>query len=263
MDTVITLASFFGVYLWFKWYTMVASDQLSRFRRNISMVPLLLVPLLCGGIILYVMVTLSASDVRSDVGYILLYTGMGIIWLRAGEWFFRYLGISAEFDVVERGNLAAFLAYSGALIGLTFCFCGGNIGEGPGSEVVVFSSGLATIGFFLVWYILILLTEIDSTVNIGRDIAGGLRLAGFLVAASLILGRSAAGNWISYEATLSDFFNFGWPVLVLLAAAIVVELRARPTVESPQPSPVLYGLLPLAVYIAGAVAYLVFGRFPA
>ena len=88
-------------------------------------------------------------------------------------------------------------------------------------------------------------------------------MGALLVAAGLILGRSVVGNWVSYEATWVEFLTYGWPALLLLILAIVVERFARPTVERPAPPPVLYGILPSVIYIGCAVFYLLVGKFPA
>jgi len=200
--------------------------------------------------------------VRTSSYYLFVYLALGILWLAAARWLFQFLGISFEQDVIDRGNPAALPALAGALFGAACCYAGGNVGEGPGSEVVIFSSGLATVYFFLVWWVLSLLTEVDYTVTIDRDPAAGLRLGGFLSAAGLILGRAAAGNWVSYQATFHDMLVYGSPVLILLAVAALVEFLARPTPESPAPSPALFGLLPAALYTGGAVLYLLLGNFP-
>ena len=41
-----------------------------------------------------------------------------------------------------------------------------------------------------------------------------------------------------------------WPVLLLWAAAVLMERTFQPTRERPFPSPVAYGLAPLAAYVA-------------
>jgi hypothetical protein len=100
-------------------------------------------------------------------------------------------------------------------------------------------------------------------VTVDRDVSAGLRLAGFLIAAGLILGRSVAGDWISAEATLRDFAIMAWPVVVLVAAAAVVERIARPTPESPRPAIVPHGVMPALVYIVVAIYQLTRLPWPA
>ncbi len=263
IDLIIILASLAGLYLWLRWFLTNWPSRLPDWRRGVEPWVLMLVPAVCAGIIYFVLSYFAASDVVTDLFYILLYFGLGVIWLRVAEWLFRYLGISAEYDVIERHNRAALAAYTGGLLGIALCYSGGNIGEGPGAEVVIFSAGLSTIGFFLVWLALTAVSEIDYTVTVDRDMSAGLRLGAVLAAAGLILGRSVVGNWVSYEATVRDFIVYGSPVLLLLVLAIVVERFAKPTVERPAPPLALYGILPAVIYIGGALFYLLVGKFPA
>ena len=129
--------------------------------------------------------------------------------------------------LIAAGAPSAAVAIAGALLGITLCFAGGNIGDGPGWWVVVFSAGVATAGLFAAWLLLEALTGISDTVTIDRDLAAGVRLGGLLVACGLRLGWAVAGDWISAEATLRDFAANAWLVLVLLAIAVLVERVAR------------------------------------
>jgi len=117
--------------------------------------------------------------------------------------------------VIERTNPSALVALSGALIGLTLCYCGGNIGEGPGIEVVLFSAGLATVAFLVIWWLYHHHSGGLCCNNRSRSV-GWPAPRWFLVAGSLILGRAAAGNWVSVGATISDMILYGSPVLLLL-----------------------------------------------
>ena len=220
--------------------------------------PLVIVPVACTLLLVIILKTLASSDVRDSAIYIMFYTVMGLTVLFVADLFFPFFGISLRDDVVERRNGAASTALTGALIAVTLCYAGGNIGEGPGWWVVVISAGLALIGLFGVWFILEAATQITETITIDRDRAAGLRLAGYLVAAGLILGRAVAGDWVSLEATVVDFVRFGWPVVILVIVAIIVELAARPTVERPVPPVAAFGVVPAAAYIAGAAVVLVF-----
>jgi hypothetical protein len=58
-------------------------------------------------------------------------------------------------------------------------------------------------------------------------------------------------------ATIQDFFVFAFPAVILLVIAMGIEFIARPTVDRPVPPPMLYGLLPSALYVVAA-AILVF-----
>ncbi|MBL8130237.1 MAG: hypothetical protein JNL42_00140 [Anaerolineae bacterium] len=257
------IASPFGAaYLWIRWYLPFFSDRLRRIRPNPVFVPMMIVPLLCTAIIFLALKSFAASDVRDDSFYLPMYLALGLAWIGVGEWLFRLMGISAIFDVLERANRAAFFAVAGALFGLSFCYSGGNIGEGPGTEAVLYAAGLATIAYAAVWWVYATLTQIDYAVTMHRDDASGVRLGGFLMAAGLILGRAAAGNWVSYAATFVDLIRYGAPVLLLLLAAVVLEPRLRPTADAPARSVLAYGVLPAMVFVTGAIIYLVEGTFP-
>src|SRR4051794_19947603 len=96
----------------------------------------------------------SSPDVRTSFQYILLYWCLGLAWIRCALWAIPYFGISLRDDVVERSNPGAVYAMAGAVIGLMFCYAGGNIGQGPSWIVVVISAGLATFAFFTLWFFL-------------------------------------------------------------------------------------------------------------
>ena len=59
-----------------------------------------------------------------------------------------------------------------------------------------------------------------------------------------------AGDWVSMQATVVDFVWTAWPVVLLWAAAVLMERTFRPTQERPLPPPLTYGLAPLAAYVA-------------
>lgn len=210
----------------------------------------------CGAVIFAVLKTAASHDVRDAPAYLFMYVVLGLAWLRLAELFFAYLGVSTRDDVVERRNGAATLAIAGALLGVACCYAGGNVGDGPGWWVVVFSAGLATLGLCAAWLLHGSLSHANDAVTIDRDPAAGLRLGAFLVACGLVLGRSVAGDWISAGATIIDFARGLPAVAILLAAAALVEKFARPTPERPRAPLMSHGLLPALLYV-GLAAVLV------
>jgi uncharacterized membrane protein YjfL (UPF0719 family) len=207
----------------------------------------------CALLMFGVLRTLASFDVVDAPQYLFMYIVLGLAWLRAFEIGFAWLGLSVRDDVVERGNRAATLAAAGAFTGLTACYAGANIGDGPGWWVVVFSAGLATVTWLLAWFTLAFFTPVADTVAIDRDPAAGLRLGAFLAASGLVLGRAVAGDWVSQDATVNDFVTSAAPVLLLLAMAMSVEYYARPTAERPQAPIVGMGLAPAAAYLTLAI----------
>ena len=213
-------------------------------------------PLLCAVLLLGVLRYLAADDVRNDVRYLAMYEALGGAWVMMAAMLLPCLGYSIRDDVLERRNAAALWAIGGALVGLTLCFAGGNIGNGPGWWVVVFAAGLSTFAFFVLWILFEWLARSSEAITIGRDIAAGLRLVGLLVAAGLILGRAVAGDWISAEATLRDFALRGWPAVLLFAAGFVVERITPPQTGRGIGAAASMGLLPALIYLAGAGLWL-------
>jgi uncharacterized membrane protein YjfL (UPF0719 family) len=202
---------------WLPWlWEAVACARLGgRFQQRWT---LFVDPLLCAAVIYAVLRLYSSFDVRDSPVYILFYFAMGMAWVGlAARFILPYFGLSSRDDVVERQNPAAAHAIGGALLGVALCFAGGNIGNGPGWWVVVFSAVLATLAFFVLWALLDRFTGLADAVTVERDPASGLRLAGYFVGSGLILGRAVAGDWVSINATVTSgswagrSFCCGWP----------------------------------------------------
>jgi hypothetical protein len=178
-------------------------------------------------------------------------------WVGAAKGLLALFGLSARDDVVERNNRAAGFALASGLVGLTLCFAGGNVGDGPGWWVVVFSGLLSTSFFFLLWLALERWTRLADVVTIDRDEAAGVRLSGFFVAVGLILGGAVAGDWRSVEAALGDFFRIGWPALGVLAVAALLAKQSTPALERSTGSMIAQGLVPFVTYLAMAAMTLI------
>ncbi|MFN6461681.1 MAG: hypothetical protein RMZ41_007505 [Nostoc sp. DedVER02] len=241
--------------IWGKWYlsifsvTKLASPLPHRFL-------LLITPIICAGILYGTLRILASHDVRNNVLYLTFYLLMGATWVGIAVEAFLFCGLSVRDDAIERQNAAVSYGISGALIGITLCFAGGNIGDGPGWWVVAYSAMLSTGAWFLLWLVLEYFTQISEAIAIDRDRASGLRLAGFLVASGAILGRAVAGNWESFDATTIDFVRYGWPVIILAIAAIKVEKVCQPTAKQPSLPITSHGLIPLFSYISSSIIYI-------
>ncbi|MFN8371464.1 MAG: hypothetical protein U0694_01105 [Anaerolineae bacterium] len=245
---------FAAAWAWIAWYWSLARVpnfvSPARYRT-----PLLYTPLLCLILLYLVLRALASFDVVNSLTYLSFYMLFGAAWVGVCAFALPYLGLSARDDVVERRNSAATYAITGALIGLTFCYAGGNIGDGPGWWVVLFVVSLATGSFFAIWGLLEVLTHVGEMVTIDRDPSAGVRLGGFLIAAGMILGRAAAGDYKSMEQQFGDFVLHGAPVLLLLVVAVLLERALRPRVERPM-SPAVMGIVPALIYIGGAALVL-------
>jgi uncharacterized membrane protein YjfL (UPF0719 family) len=192
-----------------------------------------------------------------------MYIVLGLAWLRAAAFTFPYLGLSPRDDVVERGNRAAMAALVGALLGVTLCYAGGNVGDGPGWWVVLFSAGLATGVLIVMWAALAHLTPVADAVTVDRDPAAGIRLGAYLLSTGLILGRGVAGDWESARATVSDFLAALPAAVVILILAVIIERVARPTPQRPQAPIAALGVLPCAAYLFIAISGVFLKGWPA
>jgi hypothetical protein len=253
---VLGISATIAVVAWLAWY--VGPRRIRRLGRGARGQWLLdLGPLAAAAILFTVLRTAAARDVRDDPRYLMLYFCLGAAWVGLSIRCLPLVGLSVRDDLAERWSASAGSAITGALVAITLCFAGGNIGDGPGWWVVVFSAGLATSMLYLSWFLLESLTNVSDLVTIDRDVAAGVRLAGFLIACGLIFGTAAAGNWVSTGDTVHGFFEVAWPAVLLIAAAAWVDRFARPTAEVLHPSLSTYGTLPAFLYIAAAALYAV------
>ena len=251
---VLVLSTITALVVWGAWY-LRPTFIVYVGRRPPGRLLLQLAPLVAAAVLWVVLKTASSHDVRDDPRYLAFYLVLGAAWVGLCIRMLALAGISTRDDVLERANGNAAIAVAGAVLAIALCYAGGNIGDGPGWWVVVFAAGLSTVALFAAWMLLEWLSGVSEVVTIDRDAAAALRLAGFLVACGVILGRAVAGDWVSAEATVRDFVLVAWPVPIVIAVAGIVERMARPTPEAPRPSVVSFGLMPAALYVGGAIVY--------
>jgi len=226
---VLVVSSVLALATWALW-ARDAVLVMRPWRRPGHRTALMAMPALCAVLLFAVLKLWSSEDVRHDPAYLVFYMVLGAAWVGLGQRFLPWLGLGARDDVVERGNRAALPAVGGALAGLTVCFAGANIGNGPGWWVVLFSGGLASGALMLLWTLVALQSRLPDKVTIDRDPAAGLRAAGFFVGTGMVLGRAAAGDWVSAGQTVRDSLHVGWTALLVAAVAVAAEalLPARP-----------------------------------
>ena len=162
---------------WYRWYRAALVRALVV--RNAGRRIFLLAPVACLALLYVALRLWAADDVRNSGTYMLFYMIAGAAWVGLVAGFCGFLGISPRDDVVERQNLSAAFVTAGALTGITLCFAGANVGNGPGWWVVVFSAGLSTAAFFGLWAIVESLTGISETVTVERDRRSGPAAWGF------------------------------------------------------------------------------------
>ncbi len=244
-------ASVFAV--WWVWHCLAAVPRLGV--RPAVHQPLLNAIAASFAFLCFVTWRWTAVEIRGGQDYTVLALVMGGAWFLFYARFFRWLGVGFLEDACERTNPAAVVALCGAIPGGMLLYCGSICGEGPSFWNNVFTVLVAGAGWFAVWFLLDLAGGVSRRVAEERDLAAGRRLAGFLLASGLILGRAAAGNWQSMEATVVDLWHDGWPALALVALAAAWE-RLSPAFHNPE-TPVfsLAGWSAGMVYVLTAVAW--------
>jgi uncharacterized membrane protein YjfL (UPF0719 family) len=254
-EVVLTLlGTVVALVLWIRWYLEPARLERLGAPEGGSVL-LRVMPILCIALLFVVLRTLASHDVQDDPRYLAMYSAMGAAWVAVCVMLVPLVGLHVRDDVHERGNAAAAYATAGALLGLTLAFAGGNIGDGPGWWVVVFAAALATAALYLLWALLEKFAHVSEHVTVERDPAAGVRLAGFLTACGLILGRAVAGDWVSTQATIADFGRVAAPALGVLFVAIPIERYGRPTTQQPIRAVAPWGALPALLYVGLAAAY--------
>lgn len=214
----------------------------------------------CLVLVLFILRTLASHDVRDDGRYIAMYGLMGAAWAALAPGLFLP-GISLRDDFFERRNSSAALAAIGFMLGSTFCFSGGNVGDGPGWWVVVFCAVIANGALGLLWVFANVFAPLADRIVVDRDPAAGLRIGGFFAGAGLVLGRAVAGDWASLEATLRDFALRAWPVWFLLAFLVVTERLLKPRYRPEEQELLARGWMPALVHVGiGLAAVLAQGR---
>lgn len=241
---------------WGQWYVRLARVTRLGGGRAVRCLGAL-APAVCSLIILAALRLAAAHDVRGDSTYLALYLVLGLAWLRLGTWIFPALGISLVDDLLDRRNPSAAMAVVGAWIGLTACYIGGNIGDGPGWWCVGYSAGLASLLWLGLWLVAQRLGDFAERITVDRDPGSGIRLAGLLAALGLVCGRGAAGDWVSFAATQRDLVAACWPALPLTTLAGIYERWLSRTSawsgETPPPPTRIPAVAAALLYLALAI----------
>jgi len=222
MEVLFFVGVVFALYLWFRFFNAIF--RVRQFRPHYThRILSAILPWLCLVFIVVVLLRESASDVRTDIGWIAGYTIGGAVWLQLGLILLSCLGVAARDDVFERQNPAAAWLVYGAMAGTTFCYAGSKIGNGPGPDVVLFCAVLSTTFLFAFWSVLERSFRLADRITIERDESVGIRAGGWIASLGLIFGGAVAGDWVSVEGTIRDFFRYAWVALLFLFTAILIE----------------------------------------
>ncbi len=216
---------------------------------------LLLAPLAALAFLWSVLASSAAVEVRTDARYQFLFVAMGSTWVFLLPRMLAFIGVSYRDDALERRNASAAIAIAGTVVGLVLLFAGSNMGEGPSIWNTVATALAGTAALFGVIFVLARSTSLGESIAVERDKPTGVRFAGWIAASGIVLGRAAAGNWVSTEQMLTDLVALGWPVVILLSVAIALERALRPRASNPRPSLLAAGVLPAVAYLALSLVY--------
>jgi hypothetical protein len=116
-------------------------------------------------------------------------------------------------------------------------------------------------GFWLLLARLYLkITDIAEKITIGRDVRAGVRCGGYLLISGVMVAVLNVGDYISFVGVLRDLLFYSWPVLILCAAAVVVELKLTLFVEgNPKAgdAPAIISWAVVMIYAAAAFALVI------
>lgn len=239
-----------GIKVWSVWYLDLL--RINRFAASRAIRRFLAVfPVLCCFLVAMVLPFYAARDVRDDFAYIFYYILLGATWFGASMLVVPLLGLSVRDDVLERKNVAALWPCLGAMLALTLCYTGANIGQGPGLEAVLASAGLSTGGFFLLWLLFETVNghATSDAITIGRNSATGIRLAGLLLFNGAVLGAGAAGPWHEGKVMV-EFAEFVWPAIIVTIGAASVERSLKRDVR------IAHSAAACTLYVAAAIGYI-------
>lgn len=207
-----------------------------------------------GTIVLAVVSTLAASDVRSSGQYTLFYIVLGFGWTGVNLYALRWgFGLQVA-DLTERRNPAAAVLLVTGSIASAFAYAGSNIGDGPGVHVVLFCAGLAHLTLYALVAVHAAFMHTSYRILVDRDLGTAHRFGCLIIAAGLLLGRAVAGTWSGYDAALADFARIAWLAAVLFALDIALARRGH----DPDPGRVsgadaLIGAFHLAIAIGAMI----------
>lgn len=240
---------------WLSWF-IPAFSKLTRLPAARARTWLWAMPVCCASVLVLLLSQFAASDVRDSAPYMLMYSVMGAAWVGLGMFALRLAGLRVADETIGRRNHSVNWLAAGIMLGLALSYLGGNFGEGPGWSVVVFSSGLATTAFAAVLALINFISRTLDTILVERSAAAALRSGAFATCTGAICGRSVVGDWPGVAQTLLDFALLSTPLLVLVPFELLLSWLARPSVQRPHRSTLVWGVLPALIYLLLTSLYL-------
>ena len=204
------------------------------------------------GAIFFVLTHWASFDVVDDAYYVIGYLSLGLLWITAATKVQAAVAdIRLQQDVRDRNNWAAAITLAGLLLGNAAAYAGGNIGDGPGWHVVLFSALLSLTAVTVSMWLLAAFSDGEERITVDHDAGAALRIAALAIAVGIIAGRGAAGDWVSVEATIRDFVAVAWPIVPLVVVAIANERLTPPAYAEVSPWRSLI-FAAAAILVAGA-----------
>ncbi len=165
----------------------------------------------------------SASDIVTDLVYIILYLVMGYGLIKFAGQLDPIYRISYRLDVLERRNSVAGFYLGARTLAIALIFSGSMIGEGPGFYVVVGFFGLGWLAMELLIYILCMTRgwKLRDAIIRESDIGRTLVIASWYLAIGMILRLACAGDFVSWTVGFRDFLFKALPVLGIIGVSLV------------------------------------------
>jgi uncharacterized membrane protein YjfL (UPF0719 family) len=250
-----------GIGIWRWYWTLLRVSPLITHSK--SQILLILAPLASLALLTIVLQRLADPVyVAGHLDYTLLFLAGGACWIFGASELFSLMGVSTRDDAMRRRNPAAAIAVSGGVVGVALAYAGSNIGNGPTIWTTLAPAFVAAAVLLTFWFLVELLGGAFEAITLDHDVAAGIRLAAFLVAAGAILGRAMAGDWFDWAGTFSDFVKLGWPAALLIPAMVLMNRKYAPTPQQPNPEAGRCGLTPAFIILALTAAYLVYLGVP-
>jgi hypothetical protein len=225
------LLGLFSIPPWIMWYASLAS-VVTLGPPPRERIPLYVTPPLCA-------VGLVGTLVLSGVTLWLLAAVIGFLGVVLLLVLTPLLGIEADLDVAERRNVAAAWVICGEIVALTICFAVPPVERATVPDLSVVRSILAAMSLLGVWLVLELIAAPNEAVTVGRDVAVGRWLAGFLIAEGLLLGHLASDSFTDLWQTAGKLaaipglfvaallVRYGAGGILFVAAGVAVFLLMR------------------------------------
>ena len=211
-------------------------------------------------VLLYIVLHTLADPmyVAGHLDYTLLFMAGGALWIFGAAEGFVMLGISMRDDALERGNFPAAVTVAGGMFAVMLVYAGSNVGNGPTIWTTLWPALVATICLMLLWGIAELVSGTRDAITIDRDPATAIQNGRVFNGCRRDPGPRDGRRLARLGRHISGVHSSGLACGDLRACHCDFELFTRaPTPSDPRPSIVSHGLIPAAVVIACATAYVI------